>query len=158
MGINRGKAWETKFKEDWIKSMPDSSIDRLYDPVNGYTSIANISDFICYKYPNIFYMECKSHEGNTFPISALTQYEKLSKKVGIKGVRAGVVLWFIDHDCGILYVPISTFTKLIQDGKKSFNVKMIDDPNYPCLKIPSVKKRVFYDADYSVLCDLEEGW
>jgi hypothetical protein len=101
-------------------------------------------------------LECKSHEGNTFPFSNLTQYEKLCGKVGIKGVRAGVVLWFIDHDV-ICYVPISSITKMKADGKKSVNIKMLSDDTYRIIKIPTVKKRVFLDGDYSVLMNLNEG-
>ena len=71
--------------------MPDPSIDRLYDTTNGFKAIVNISDFIGYSYPNIFYLECKSHLGNTFPLANLTQYDKLTTKVGIKGVRVGVI-------------------------------------------------------------------
>ena len=63
----------------------------------------------------------------------------------------------IDHDV-VLYVPISTFTKLIQDGKKSFNIKMIGDDTYPHIVIPSEKRRVFLDSDYSVMGNLPEGW
>ena len=156
MANNRGKQWEIKFKEDWKATM-SPCIDRLYDQMSGFVSISNISDFIGFKKPNIFYLECKSKEGNTFPISNLTQYEKLTCKVGIDGVRAGVVLWMIDHDV-VLYIPISTFTKLIKDGKKSFNIKMLGSQEYPHVVIPSVKKRVFLDCDYSCLGDLPEGW
>lgn len=67
-------------------------IDRLYDQMSGFVSVSNISDFIAFKKPNIFYLEAKSTEGNTFPLSRLTQYDKLKVKVGIDGVRAGVVL------------------------------------------------------------------
>ncbi len=156
MANNRGKQFEAKMREDWKATM-SKCIDRLYDSMSGYVSISNISDFIAFKKPNIFYIECKSHEGNTFPISCLTQYDKLTCKVGIDGVRAGVILWMIDHDT-VLYVPISTFTKLIEDGKKSFNIKMVGDENYPSLVIPSVKKRVFMDSDYSCMTSLPEGW
>ena len=94
MADNRGKQWEAKFKQDFINSFPKNevSIDRLYDSVSGFKAISNISDFIGYAYPNIFYLECKSHKGASFPFSALSQYEKLCVKVGIKGVRAGVAL------------------------------------------------------------------
>lgn len=71
MAVNRGKQFEAKFKEDFLK-IPDSTIDRLYDSVSGYKSVSNISDFIAYVFPNIFYVECKSHEGNTFPFVKLT--------------------------------------------------------------------------------------
>ena len=156
MGINRGKAFEAKFKEDWKRTV-SKCIDRLYDQMSGFVSVSNISDFIAFKKPNIFYLECKSTEGNTFPLSRLTQYDKLTEKVGIDGVRAGVVIWFIDHD-SVLYVPISTFTKLIKDDKKSFNIKMVGQEEYPSVVIPSVKKRVFMESDYSCLTELEEGW
>ena len=39
MAVNKGKAWEAKFKTDFMKSFPDGSIDRLYDPVGGYITI-----------------------------------------------------------------------------------------------------------------------
>lgn len=156
MANNRGKQFEAKFKADILATVPDCSIDRLYDSQSGYIAISNISDFIFYKKPNIFYLECKSHQGNTFPLANLTQYEKLKSKVGIPGVRAGVVLWMIDHD-RVVYVPIATITKLKNDGKKSVNIRTIESDGYKIIDIPSVKKRVFMDSDYSVLMTLEDG-
>lgn len=155
MSVNRGKLFEKKFLSDF-KQTVSKCIDRLYDTVNGYKSISNISDFIAYSYPNIMYLECKSHDGNTFPLSLLTQYDKLKGKVGIKGVRAGVILWFKDHD-KVVYVPISSITKMKEDNKKSINIKMLEDDTYKIIEIPSVKKRVFLDSDYSVLKTLDEG-
>lgn len=156
MGINRGKQFEGKFKNDFLK-IPNSSLDRLYDTQNGYKSISQISDYIGYVYPNIFYLECKCHEGNTFPLENLTQYAKLKQKVGIPGVRAGVVIWFIDHD-KIIYVPITTITKLHADKKKSVNIRTISHDEYDFVDIPVEKRRVFLDADYSALLNLPEGW
>lgn len=156
MALNKGKQFEGKFKEDFKKSFPKGTIDRLYDSVSGFKAISNISDFIGYNYPNIFYLECKSHEGNTFPWTALSQYDKLICKVGIKGVRVGVILWMIDHDT-VVYLPISTITKMKQDGKKSFNIKMLNTDEYKIYVVPSQKKRVFLDSDYSFLSNLEEG-
>ena len=152
----KGKKFEDKFKEDFKKSFPGGTIDRLYDQVSGYKAISNISDFIGYNYPLIFYLECKSHKGNTFPLENLTQYDKLVKKVGIHGVRAGVVIWYIEKD-RVIYVPINTITKMKQDNKKSVNIRTIDEDGYKYYEIPSVKKRVYMDSDYSVLKDTEEG-
>lgn len=159
MSINRGKSFEIKFKDDFKKSFPKGTIDRLYDSVSGYIGVSNISDFIGYNYPNIFYLECKTHKGNTFPWSALSQYDKLITKVGIKGVRVGVVLWLVEKDY-VLYLPISFITYLKQNGYKSFNIKMIDNAaiNSRFLVLPSVKKRVFLDTDYSPLLNLPDGW
>ena len=155
-GVNRGKQFELKFKEDWERTFGKYTIDRLYDSVSGYKAISNISDFIGYKFPHLFYLECKSVNNNTFPFQNLTQYDKLLPKVGLKGVRVGVVIWFKDHD-KVWYVPISTISKMKQDGKKSVNVLKSQNEGYNIIEIPSVKKRVFMDSDYSVLLTLEEG-
>ena len=103
--------------------------------MSGFKHMSNISDLIFYKFPFICYGEIKSHKGNTFPLSNLTQYEKLLAKKGIKGVRAGVILWFIDHD-KVLWVPIETFEKLRKEDKKSVNVKT-DYEEYNIIEIPS---------------------
>lgn len=65
----------------------------------------------------------------------------------------------IDHDV-VVYLPISFITYLKENNYKSFNVKMLDDEELAkkFIKIPSIKKRVFLDSDYSCLCNLEEGW
>lgn len=155
MGSSRGKEFESKLKSDFLKSVPNSTIDRLYDPVAGYVSISNVCDFIGYSKPNIFYLEAKSHKGASVPFENITQYEKLKDKVGIPGVRCGVVLWLYEKDI-VMYVPISTITKMKSDGKKSVGIKALND-GYNIKVIPSVKKRIFMDSDYSCLLDLEEG-
>ena len=53
MSRDFGKAFESKFKEDFKKTFPNGSLDRIYDSVSGYKSISNIDDFIGYVYPCI---------------------------------------------------------------------------------------------------------
>ena len=154
MSTNYGKAFEQKFKVDFLKTVPNSTIDRLYDTMSGYKAISQISDYIGYSFPNIFYMECKSHKGASIPFDNITQYSKLLQKVGIPGVRAGVILWLIDKDV-VYYIPISTIKQMKKDGKKSVGISAVD--NYNIIEIPSVKKRVFMDSDYSVLLSLKDG-
>jgi hypothetical protein len=62
----------------------------------------------------------------------------------------------IDHDT-VMYVPLSTITKMKEDGKKSVNIKMLADNTYRIVQIPSEKKRVFLDSNYSVLASLNDG-
>ena len=155
MGRNRGKQWETKVREDFMRTFPDGTIDRLYDPVGGYVGIRNICDFIAFYKKNIFYLEVKSIDGNTFPFSNLTQYEKLTKKVDIPGVRAGVIIWFKDHD-KVVYTPIKTIIAMKEADKKSININK-DLDTYRLFEIPSIKKRVFLECDYTLLSTLEEG-
>ena len=92
MAKNYGKAFEEKFKKDFLITVPNCSIDRIYDSMSGYKAVTNISDFIGYSFPNIFYLECKTHKGASIPFDNITQYEKLKNKVGIVGIRVGVVL------------------------------------------------------------------
>lgn len=153
MAKNYGKEFEQKFKEDFLK-IENSTLDRLYDTMNGYKSISQVSDFIGFVKPNIFYLECKSHRGASIPMDNITQYDKLKKKVGIPGVRTGVVLWLIDKDT-VMYVPMSTLTQLKDDGEKSVGIRHIG--KYNIKLVPSVKKRVFMDSDYSVLLNLSDG-
>ena len=154
MSKNYGKKFEEKFKGDFLK-LDGSSLDRLYDTMNGYKSIKQISDFIGYVYPNIFYLECKSHKGASVPLSNITQYDNLKKKIGIPGVRSGVVLWLYEKD-KVFYIPTKTLVRLKEeDGEKSVGLRHVD--KYRMIEIPSDKKRVFMDSDYSVLLQLVDG-
>ena len=153
MARNKGKKFEDKFKEDFLL-IEGSSLDRLYDTMNGYKSIKQISDYIGYVYPNIFYLECKSHKGISLPFDAITQFENLEKKVGIPGVRSGVVVWFYEQD-KVFYVPTKTLQQIRDAGEKSVGLRHVG--KYRMIEIPSTKKRVYMDSDYSVLKDLEEG-
>lgn len=147
---SRGKKFEQRFKEDF-KKIPESFILRLPDQVSGWKATsANVCDFIGYVYPRQYLLECKSFEGNTFPFSSFRQYEKLVSVGKKKGQVRGAVLWFVTHK-KIVFVPIETFEQLKAEGKKSFNIKMVGDPNYDCIEIPTEERIVFLTGDYSVL-------
>lgn len=150
MAHNYGKKFEEKFKENMLK-VPGVCLDRLPDQFTGYKNTSsNISDFLCYRYPNLAYIEVKCCYGNTFNFANLRQYDKLLAKKGIKGVHAIVIIWFIDHDKVIAF-PIETIEKMKIDKLKSINIKTYQ--NYSCIDIPSQKKRVFMDSDYRYLFD-----
>lgn len=152
--MNIGKSFEERFREDWKKSFPNGTIDRLYDSMSGYVSVSNISDFICYNYPNMYYIECKTHKSASLPFTNVTQYDKIKQKVGIPGVRAGVVLWLYEKD-RVFYIPISTIKTMKDDGEKSVGIRSLD--KYNIIEIPSKKLRTFMESDYSILSTLEEG-
>ena len=155
MAQNRGKEFEARFKQQFLASFPNSFILRLPDQVSGYKyTSSNICDFIGYAKGKLYLIECKTHLGASFPLSNLSQYNKLLPYVGIPGVRVGVVLWLIDKD-KIFYVPISTVIQMKIKNKKSISYKDID--KWRIMEIPSIKKVVFMDSDYSVLDLLEEG-
>ena len=141
------KNFEAKFKQDFSK-LDGAIVDRLYDTTNGFKGNTNPCDFIAYKYPNIFYIEIKTTKGNTLPLDRITQYDKL---------RAGVIVWFYEKDY-ILYVPIKSIEKMKKDEKKSINLKkLVDNNEYKHYNIMGVKKRVYFDSDYSILMETKEG-
>lgn len=147
-----GKKFELQFRKDWSKFVPDSFEYRLNDQMSGYMGSSNVSDFICFKTPDLFLIECKAHAGNTFPFSAFRQYEGLLAWKGVSGVHPGVVLWMYDHDL-VLWIPVETFEKLKKEEKKSFNVKLVGNEEYESLVLPSKKLRTFMETDYSALVD-----
>lgn len=155
MAINKGKQFEERFKKDWLESFPNSTITRLYDNTSGYIAISNISDYICYNHPYQFFIECKSHKGASIPFDKITQYDKMKDVVGVKGVRAGIILWLYDKD-KVFYIPISTITEMKKDDKKSVGLKAVEE-GYNIIEIPSEKLRVFMKSDYSCLMTLKDG-
>lgn len=156
MTQNYGKAFEARFKEDFIKTFPEGFIYRLSDQMSGYKfTSSNLCDFICFAKGHLYLIECKSHKGASIPFDNITQYDKLKYKVGIPGVRAGVVLWLYEKDF-LAYIPISTITKMKEDGKKSVGLKAVEE-KYKIYIIPGVKKRVFIEGDYSFLHNLKDG-
>lgn len=158
MADSLGKQFEQKFKENFISTFPDCFLYRLHDQVSGYKTVSqNICDYIAFVKDTLYLIECKTHSGNTFPLSNLTQYDDLLKFAGKQGIRAGIVLWMYEKDIDVLYIPIRSIKKMIDDGKKSFNVKMLGTDEYKIVKVPGKKKRKFIDSDYTVLRDLEDG-
>ena len=153
--INLGKKFEERFKIDWIDTFPNSTITRLYDVTSGYTNISTISDFICYNYPNQFFIECKTHKGASIPFVNITQYDKMIKEVGKPGVRSGVVLWLNEKD-KVYYIPVSTIKNMKDDGKKSVGIKSVSD-GYRIIEVPSKKLVHYMKCDFSCLMDLQEG-
>ena len=172
MSENRGKKFEQQIKEAFLK-IPNVSVDRLHDQTNGYAGGANICDFIIYKKPYEYYIECKSLYGNTLSIHSNpkvdkngmlkgfygaisdTQWEGMVEKSRIPGVFAGVICWWIDK--GITrYIPIQALEAMRQDEIKSVHytwdsyVASYYIRNYPIITIPGKKKRVFFDYDMNL--------
>lgn len=60
--------------------------------MTGFSGVAGISDFICYKFPYIFIIDCKSHQGNTVSFNDFAQYERMLPYKDVKGLIAGTVI------------------------------------------------------------------
>ena len=156
MGVNRGKQFEDAIK-DAFEAVPGVSIDRFQDPMAGFAGISNICDFVVYQYPTQNYFECKSCYGNTLSIHSNdpknkygaitnTQWEGLLEKSPIPGVKAGILVWFIDHDI-TAFVDIRTLVELKNSGAKSLHVKHLWEKRIPYVLVPGRKKRVLFEYD-----------
>ena len=147
---NYGKKFEEQLKKD-LSKLVGAFVYRLPDQQSGYVGTSqNPCDFLLYKKPNLYLLECKSIHGNTFPISNLKQYARLIKFVGVDGLYCAVIIWFVDHD-KILYVPIDAFRELIDNGYRSVNINKLEQLNNRYVDVPVTKKRIMCEGDYSFL-------
>ena len=155
--VNRGKDFEGQVHDGFAK-IDGVSIDRLPDPMAGYAGVRNICDFLVYKYPTQYYIECKSCYGNTLSIhsndpkkkyGAITnnQWEGLLEKSKIPGVRAGILVWFIDHDLTFWY-DIRLLQECKDYGMKSISWANSLGHNNLCQIIAGQKRRVLFDYDF----------
>lgn len=153
MAVNRGKDFENVIR-DAFEKVPDTCVTRLLDPTNGYLGVRNISDFIIYRYPYQYFIECKSVHGNTLRISGTTvhdkygiftnnQWEGMLAVSKIKGVIAGTMCWWVDKDV-TKFIPIQAL-----EHEKFIGVKSIryDNNNLSNIEIVGKKKRVFWEYD-----------
>ena len=145
MANNKGKQFEDVIRKSFLK-VSDVSIDRLRDAPRKLKNVDNPSDFIVYKKPHEIYAECKSHRGNTLPFSCIReeQIKGMSEKAKIDGVKAGIIIWFIDHDL-TYWVPIDEVVCWRDMGNKSINIKDIYKFNY--IEITGKKRRIYFDYD-----------
>ena len=150
--VNRGKQFEQQVKKNFL-DIQNTSVYRLQDSMGGFAGVTNICDFIIYHYPHQFFLECKCHYGNTLPFNCITdnQMQGMYEMSKIEGVKAGVLVWYIDHDA-TYFLPIQFLVAIKQTGAKSINIKdLVDIENSPYIKIPSIKKRVLCEYNFNIL-------
>ena len=161
--VNRGKDFEGQVHDGFLQ-IPGVSIDRLPDPMAGYAGVKNICDFIVYNYPCQYYIECKSCYGNTMSIHSNdpkkrygnitnNQWEGLLDKSKKPGVRAGILVWFIDHDV-TYWIDIRLLQKWRDAGHKSIPhfpewVDFTSETDDMWTIIEGKKRRVLFDYDFT---------
>lgn len=142
MSANKGKTFE-KIIYDGFNELPDVSIDRIPDQTMRYKGRANVSDFIMFCLPFQHYIECKTVHGNRLPFVNITQFDALLEKSKIRGVKAGIMCWWVDKDI-TRWLPIESLNTMRQIGCKSI---AFNDPLKNSINISGRKKRVFFDYD-----------
>jgi len=160
---DHGKKAEKKIKE-WLNRPQDGySFDRIPDQMTGYYRISrNICDFICYKYPNMYYIESKCTEHDRFDFSELsdTQRNGLRLKSDILGAYGLVIVCFAYYKRAFVFnirdiADIDPDKDIDADDKtfltiKSVNIKKIDKWTIPYREIrttPSRKEFLDYEGE-----------
>ena len=150
MATNRGKDFENVIRECFNK-VPNTNVERMADPVQGYLGIRNHCDFIVYHKPHEYHIECKSVHGNTLPFSNITknQWDGLLEVSKVDGIIAGIICWWVDRDV-TSFIPIEFLQEQKEMGRKSIQYGLATqcefEHNSP-FEIKGKKKRVFFDYD-----------
>lgn len=137
---NMGKKFEDLVYKTF-KEYPGVSIDRIPDQTMKYKGRKNVSDFVVFRRPFEYYIECKTVHGNTLPFANITQYDALLEKGDIDGVIPGVLCWWVDKDV-TRWIPICEIAYFKSKGKKS--VRYDENAGFEIL---GRKKKVFFDYD-----------
>ena len=148
MANNKGKEFEAVVKQAFEK-MENVSIDRFKDTIARQKDNKNPSDFVVYKKPYEYYVECKTTTQNTLNFNNIRQWDDLVEKSKIKGVIAGVLVWFRNQDKTI-FVPIQSLVIAKENGCKSIHYMAIENGQklgFTGVIIPGKKKRVYFDYD-----------
>jgi len=160
MGDDRlGKDAEKKIWE-WLDRPDDGySFDRFYDQLSGYyLTSRNICDFVCYKYPNIYYIESKATWSNNFPFSMIQPHQKegLLKKSKIAGSYGWIIILFASYKRAFK-LDIRDIVELENNGQKSLNIKKLDRWPIPYKELKTVpnsrKKYLDYAGEVEDLLD-----
>ena len=162
---NYGKEFERQVYKNFAEC-PGISIDRIPDQVTRYKgSSQNTCDFIIYQYPTLLYLECKTIHGASLSIYSEpkpdkkgelhgfygkirdNQWEGLLEKSKINGVKAGVLIWFVDKDV-TLYVPIEELAAYRDLGNKSIRFDYWNISR-DAIMVPGKKKRIMFEYNFT---------
>lgn len=175
--VNRGKKFEGVIQEAFEK-VPNIAVTRLHDQTTGFKGSTNPCDFLIFHKPYLYAIETKSTHNNTFSIYSRPKKDKNGKLHGfygnitdnqwdgllemsqVKGVRAGVIIWFIEND-ETVFLDIRLLKRWRDAGHKSIHsypewIEYVQGKHNWCY-IEGRKKRVFFDYDMEkFLKDMEE--
>ena len=160
MAENLGKKFETEIRNACEK-MHGVYCLRLIDPQAGYYGVKNPCDFIVYKYPLVYLIECKSVHAKSLPFHNISAYQwsSLLNASYIKGVVAGIMCWFVDDD-STMFLPIQYLAN-VKQTKRSVSLEEAEKNSLNIqgpIHIQGIKKRVLFTYNLESFfkqCELE---
>lgn len=142
MKVNRGKQFEDVTRKALIRD--GFFVQRLQDSMGAFAGVSNPCDFIAFRSPYLYMIECKAMSGNTLNIASNlrpNQIEGMYRAImNYENVAAGFLVWFVDKDV-IRFIPAYTVVDAKLAGKKSFTPA----DGYP---VKAQKKRVLMEPDF----------
>lgn len=151
MNDGLGKEAEAKIRE-WLDRPEDGySFDRFYDQMTGYyLTSRNICDFVCYKYPNIYYIESKATWADRFEFSMIQphQLEGLIQKSTISGCYGWIIVLFATYKRAFKF-NATDIQKLSESGTKSLNIKKMDKWTIPYKELSTIQNTRKKHLDYT---------
>ena len=150
---NLGKKGETKLKE-WLTHPEEGFFCyRLKDQMSGFFASANMCDFLIYKYPHFYPIECKSTWADRFDFSMLseTQHDELLAAGKVDGIVSYVLVLFASYKRAFL-INIQDIEALEKQRIKSLNIKKVAKWKIPYIEIrtiPSRKELLDYDFEHA---------
>lgn len=145
-----GKKAESKIREWLDKPEGGYSFDRIPDQMTGKFGSKNICDFLCFKQPNLYYIESKATWEDRFDFANIspTQHEGLLSKSRIPNVYGLVIVLFASHQRAFMFL-IEDIDKASMQGVKSLNINKRDKWEVPCIEIYTVPNNRKQLLDYT---------
>lgn len=152
---NHGKDFEIQIR-DAFKRVPNTFVCRLKDSQSMYRGDENPCDFVFYRNPKLYLIECKTTYGHTLNWSNIrdNQWNSLLSVCDVPGIVAGYMIWFISDDLTI-YISSKELLKHREMGFKSLSAtKDLDSLKH--VVIDGKKRRVLFDYDVESFMNLME--
>ena len=134
-----GKKAERKIKE-WLNNPSQGyCFYRIPDQMSGFYMSSNPCDFLCYKYPNLCWIESKTTIHDRWDFSQLTDVQRnsLYEFSQVDGVYGLVIVLFSTYKRAV----ILDIRDIVESGEKSINIKKIDKWSIPYAEIQTIPSR-----------------
>lgn len=134
-----GKKAEAKIRQ-WLNRPEDGyCFDRLPDQLSGFYGSKNICDFTLFKYPSFFYIESKATWQDSFSFDMISENQrtKMLEKSNIEGVYSLIICLFASYKRAFMF-QIADIQYLLDQGKKSLNIKKEEKWIIPHVEIPTI--------------------
>lgn len=148
-----GKRFEAQVLKNWKECFPGDLIWRIPDQQSQYHGSRNFSDFLAFtsKLNLLWMLECKETKLGTINFSKMSQIDVMKDFIKYNRVMGYFIIWFSELD-KIVAISCQEALRLRDELKlKSINIKMLQDKSIKLIEIPTTKKRVFLDGDYTYL-------